>query len=191
MYVFLTFMSVALLTRIVEKLQSEVRRLQNELEEKCLLRMESTESLLKDARSRIQMLHASVSPVLEECLTSLISSQIGGPSTDTENSELTKVLESLVDNNEGLKRDNAELQSLFAESRDDLYALQQEVEEQRANMSMNPPRSRAVTPVLSSFGRSHHYSGSMPSSVIREQVVSIYCSTSVHVLILILHRTRF
>ncbi|KAE9407242.1 hypothetical protein BT96DRAFT_914824 [Gymnopus androsaceus JB14] len=147
----------AALKEKTSKLQSEVRRLQNELEEKRILRMESTESLLKDARSRIQMLHAS----------------IGGPSTDSENSELTKVLESLVDDNEGLKRDNAELQSLLAESRDDLYALQQEVEEQRANMSMNPPRSRAVTPVLSSFGRSHHYSGSMPSSVIREQVAPL------------------
>ncbi|KAF9067686.1 hypothetical protein BDP27DRAFT_1328526 [Rhodocollybia butyracea] len=134
-------------------LQSEVRRLQNELEHRRLLRLESTESLLQDARSRIQMLHDT----------------IGSPSTLSEDSELTKVLESLVDDNEGLKRDNAELQHLLAESRDDLHALQQEVEEQRANMPINPPRSRAGTPLMSHFGRTHHYSGSMPRAPLMDR----------------------
>ncbi|KAF5392979.1 hypothetical protein D9757_001094 [Collybiopsis confluens] len=144
----------AALKEKTSKLQSEVRRLQDELEQKRILRMETTESLIQDARSRIQMLQST----------------IGSPSTLSENSELTKVLESLVDDNEGLKRDNAELQSLLAESRDDLHGLQQEVEEQRANMSLYLPRSRAGTPLASHFGRAHHYSGSMPSSVIRDQI---------------------
>ncbi|KAJ3788914.1 hypothetical protein GGU10DRAFT_344963 [Lentinula aff. detonsa] len=128
------------------KLQSDVRRLQDELEQKRLLRMESTESLLHDARSRIQMLHAT----------------LGSPST-SESAELTTVLESLVKDNEGLKRDNAELQTLLAESRDDLHALQQEVEEQRANMPMKSPRFHAGTPLHGHFRSSHHYSGSVPS----------------------------
>ena len=45
---------------------------------------------------------------------------------------MTKVLESLVSDNEILKRDNAELQRLLAESREDLHALQEELEEQKA-----------------------------------------------------------
>ncbi|KIK64794.1 hypothetical protein GYMLUDRAFT_56777 [Collybiopsis luxurians FD-317 M1] len=146
----------AALKEKTSKLQSEMRRLQDELEQRRLLRMESTESLVQDAKTRIQILQAS----------------IGSPSTLSENSELTKVLESLVDDNEGLKRDNAELQALLTESRDDLHALQQEVEEQRANIPINP-RSRAGTPLMSQFGRTHHYSGSMPSSVIREQVAPL------------------
>jgi hypothetical protein len=58
--------------------------------------------------------------------------------------ELTKVLESLVNDSEILKRDNAELQRLLAESREDLHALQEEVDEQRAN----PPPSRPPGKVI-------------------------------------------
>ncbi|KAJ4486463.1 hypothetical protein C8R41DRAFT_768738 [Lentinula lateritia] len=133
------------------KLQSEVRRLQDELEQKRLLRMESTESLLQNARTRIQMLHTTF-----------------GSQSTSESAEVTNVLESLVNDNEGLKRDNAELQSLLAESRDDLHALQQEVEERRADMPMKSPRSHAGTPLHANFGRSHHYSGSLSSSSMRE-----------------------
>jgi hypothetical protein len=50
-----------------------------------------------------------------------------------EEAELTKVLESLVDDNERFKRDNAELQILLAQSREDVHALQEQVEEQRVN----------------------------------------------------------
>lgn len=93
------------------------------------------------------------------------------------------MLESLVNDNEGLKRDNAELQSLLAESRDDLHALQQEVEERRADMPMKSPRSHAGTPLHANFGRSHHYSGSLSSSSMREHIVSKFilklsCSSS-------------
>jgi chromosome segregation ATPase len=114
------------------KFQAEVRRLQDELEQKRLLRMESTESLFEDARSRIQSLQL----------------QIGSPSSSSEHTELTNVLKQLVDDNERLKRDNAELQTLLAESRDDLHALQQEVEEQHASMPVPPPHSRPGTPLM-------------------------------------------
>jgi hypothetical protein len=50
-----------------------------------------------------------------------------------EEAEVTKVLESLVEDNETLKRDNAELQSLLTQSREDYHVLQEEIEEQRAN----------------------------------------------------------
>lgn len=46
---------------------------------------------------------------------------------------LTHVLESLVNDNEALKHDNAELQHLLVECREDSHLLQQEVEEHRAN----------------------------------------------------------
>lgn len=50
-----------------------------------------------------------------------------------EDAEVTKVLASLVADNEALKRDNAELQNLLTESREDLKTLQEEVDERRAN----------------------------------------------------------
>jgi predicted nuclease with TOPRIM domain len=56
-----------------------------------------------------------------------------------EDGEVTKVLESLVADHEDLKRGNTELQSLLQESRDDVRALQQEVEELRATQ---PPTNR-------------------------------------------------
>jgi regulator of replication initiation timing len=55
-----------------------------------------------------------------------------------EQASLTNVLESLVNDNNTLKHDNAELQNLLVESREETYLLQQEVEEHRAN-----PPSRA------------------------------------------------
>ena len=54
-------------------------------------------------------------------------------------SEITKSLHSLVEDNEGLKRDNAELQRLLAESREDYDILQEELEEERAR---SPSRSK-------------------------------------------------
>jgi uncharacterized protein YaaN involved in tellurite resistance len=50
-----------------------------------------------------------------------------------EETEIMKVLESLVEDNEGLKRDNSELQHLLTELREDYHTLQVEIEEQRAN----------------------------------------------------------
>ena len=43
------------------KLQAEVRRLQESLEQQRMHRLESSESILQDARSRIEMLQKSVS----------------------------------------------------------------------------------------------------------------------------------
>ena len=47
---------------------------------------------------------------------------------------MTKVLESLVADNENLKHDNAELQNLLTEAREDVRTLTEEVEEHRASL---------------------------------------------------------
>lgn len=52
---------------------------------------------------------------------------------------MAHVMEQLVQDNETLKHDNDELQHLLGESREDLHALQEEVDEQRANIFI--PRS--------------------------------------------------
>ncbi|KAF8626714.1 hypothetical protein AX17_006481 [Amanita inopinata Kibby_2008] len=96
------------------KLQMEVRRLQEALESKRVTRMESSESTLQDARIQIQLMQS-------------------GRLLMTEHDELMRVLGSLVNDNETLKRDNDELQKLLSDCREDLHALQEEVEEQRLN----------------------------------------------------------
>ncbi|KAF4620068.1 hypothetical protein D9613_004831 [Agrocybe pediades] len=129
------------------KLQAEVRRLQQNLEEKRNSRLEFSKTVLQDAKSR---------------LDSFKNAQLG-LSAKVGEEQLTHVLESLVQDNEVLKHDNAELQHLLAESREDLHALQEEVEEQRA---LNPPsRSGASTP----YSR-HFHSGSVPSLTFKDFV---------------------
>lgn len=49
-----------------------------------------------------------------------------------------KVLEGLVGENEALKHDNAELQNLLTDSREDIRALREEVEERRAPAPPTP-----------------------------------------------------
>ncbi|KAJ7098587.1 hypothetical protein B0H15DRAFT_821313 [Mycena belliarum] len=133
----------AALKERTSKLQSDVRRLQNALEEQREHRLESSEALLVDARSRLEMLQRTVGAPLRE------------------QPELTGVLETLVDDNETLKRDNAELQTLLADAREDCRALHEEVEDTRVNPP--PPRSGAGTP---SHLRQHFYTGSVPSAML-------------------------
>jgi uncharacterized protein YlxW (UPF0749 family) len=52
-----------------------------------------------------------------------------------EDTEVMKVLESLVADNENLKHYNAELQNLLTETREDVRTLQEEVEEHRAALN--------------------------------------------------------
>ncbi|KAF5334399.1 hypothetical protein D9611_013522 [Ephemerocybe angulata] len=115
------------------KLQNEVRRLQEALEEKRQHRLESSESIISEARSRLQSVRSSM-----------------GSTAKAEQDGLTSVLETLVNDNDVLKRDNAELQRLLTESREDLHVMQEEVEEQRANM-YPLPRSGPSTPLTRHF----------------------------------------
>lgn len=55
--------------------------------------------------------------------------------------ELTSVLETMVHDSDVLKHDNAELQHLLAESREEIHSLQEELEEQRANPPLRISRS--------------------------------------------------
>ena len=75
---------------------------------------------------------------------SLNSLQQFGLTAMAEQDELTNVLESLVNDNEILKGDNAELQRLLAESREDLHGLQEKLEEQRVNMVSSPHRRLTI-----------------------------------------------
>ncbi|KAL1747263.1 hypothetical protein HDZ31DRAFT_32388 [Schizophyllum fasciatum] len=134
----------AALKEKTKKLQAELRRLQEELEEKRMHRLETSESLIQDARSRIHSFQQT-------------SQTRSTQSREAEHEEMTKVLESLVSDNEILKRDNAELQRLLTESREDLHTLQEELEEQKA---AHP--SRAPTPIR------HQHTGSVPTSNFRD-----------------------
>ncbi|KAF9226730.1 hypothetical protein BS17DRAFT_500792 [Gyrodon lividus] len=129
-----------------DKLQAEVRRLQDDLEIRRLQRFESSESLLQDVRSRLEGLHVS---------------RVGKSAVE-ENTEVTKVLESLVADNEILKADNQELHKLLTESREDLQALQREVGEH----SILAPPIRVETP------SKHSRTSSGPSSFVRDSLFS-------------------
>ncbi|KAI0040645.1 hypothetical protein FA95DRAFT_1527426 [Auriscalpium vulgare] len=101
------------------KLRGQVNRLQEDLEQQRIGRSELSEEILRDARVRLQELqhnqfeHVSLA----------------------QHDEVTKILESLVADREVLKKSNVELQNLLSESRENLHALQEEVEESRASTS--------------------------------------------------------
>ncbi|RDX53718.1 hypothetical protein OH76DRAFT_1143839 [Lentinus brumalis] len=99
------------------KLQAQVNRLREDLESQRTHRHELSEEILSDARQRLEQLqHHQL-----------------GHAADIHDAEVTKVLESLVADNEALKRDNAEYQNLLAAEREELHTLQEELEERRAS----------------------------------------------------------
>ncbi|KAG2060195.1 hypothetical protein BDR06DRAFT_948278 [Suillus hirtellus] len=136
---------IAALKDRTDKLQAEVRRLQADLELRRLQRLESSEFLLQDVHSRLEDLHHTHTS-----------------SVITEDSEVMKVLESLVSDNEVLKGDNKELHKLLTESREDLQVLRSQVEE---NVNF-PPAVRVDTP------SGHSRTGSGPSSYIRDSLLN-------------------
>ena len=71
-----------------------------------------------------------------------------GSSAKAEQEVLTGVIETLVNDNDILKKDNAELQRLLSESREDLHTLQEELEEQRASASppSRSPKRQSLQP---------------------------------------------
>jgi hypothetical protein len=95
--------------------------MREERETRRLSKAELSEEIIRDARLRLDALQLAVS-------------QTSRP----EDAEFTRVLESLVSENEALKHDNAELQNLLADSREDIRALREEVEEQRATAFPTP-----------------------------------------------------
>ncbi|KAJ7784185.1 hypothetical protein B0H16DRAFT_1446444 [Mycena metata] len=92
-----------------------------------------------------------------------------GVSQQGTSEELTTVIETLVSDNETLKRDNAERQTLIADAREDCWALQEEVEDGRVNPgvgigsgSAGISRGRPVH--LQLWG--HFHTGSMPAAML-------------------------
>ncbi|OCH94494.1 hypothetical protein OBBRIDRAFT_884689 [Obba rivulosa] len=99
------------------KLQAQVTRLQEDLHMQAAHREELSREVLADARQRLEQLQEHQF----------------GHTGQMENDEVTRFLESLVADNEALKRDNAELRNVLAESREELHTLQEEVQERRAD----------------------------------------------------------
>lgn len=97
------------------RLQADLYNMREERENRRLSKADLSEEIIRDARLRLDALQVAVS-------------QTSHP----EDAEFTRVLESLVSENEALKHDNAELQNLLNDSREDIRALREEVEEQRA-----------------------------------------------------------
>ncbi|ETW84224.1 hypothetical protein HETIRDRAFT_433142 [Heterobasidion irregulare TC 32-1] len=129
------------------KLRSQVHKLQEDLERQYLHRSELSEEILQDTRVRIEQIQHAHS----------------GRVSLTEDDEVTKILQSLVADNEALQKSNVELQTLLADSRESIQALQQEAEEQRAFMKQ--PSSRAEPPSLR-----HRYTHSNSSLLGRDQL---------------------
>lgn len=73
-----------------------------------------------------------------------------GHTTAADDSEVTKVLESLVADNEALKRDAAELQNILAETREDMRVLQEEIDERRAQDPSTSKHHRHTSSLASS-----------------------------------------
>ncbi|KDQ15443.1 hypothetical protein BOTBODRAFT_173928 [Botryobasidium botryosum FD-172 SS1] len=118
----------------VAQLETELFRLKTELDSS---RDRQSEEILKDARARLQAFQNTF-----------------GQTLAPDDSEAMHVLESLVADNEALKRDNKELQSILAETREDVQSLREEVDEQRAIEPLNeefakvgsPPKAKLVPP---------------------------------------------
>lgn len=141
------------------KLEADLRYVREELEHMRATRSEFTQDILNEARTRIRALQTSED------------------SMDTVPGEgVTQILESLVADNELLKKDTAELQNLLAEAREDNRVLRDEVEESKAAVLVTGNTSGGITTPTSSTWyhpssgritpsfRSHRYTDSMASA---------------------------
>lgn len=116
-----------------------MQQLREELDQRRQHRVELSESILQDARQRIQELQRLVSALTFRYPTETDEAQSSDARLSSEKPEVTKVLEDLVSDNENLKRDNAELQILLSSSREEHIALQRELEDERlAAISWRP-----------------------------------------------------
>ncbi len=100
--------------------------LQDEVEQAHAARVQFSEAVAEDARARLEGLQNSL-----------------GVSHGENNDEITRLLESLVADNEAIKRDNAELQNMLAESREDLKLAREELMEQQA-LQLAPQQASAT-----------------------------------------------
>lgn len=113
---------------LLASLEAEVSRLKNDLVSAHESRAEFSELLIQDARARLEGLQNSL-----------------GLGNGAENPEVTHILESLVADNEAIKRDNAELQNLLTESREDLRVAREELAEHNAAMTSVASQTGALS----------------------------------------------
>ncbi|KZV75370.1 hypothetical protein PENSPDRAFT_624479 [Peniophora sp. CONT] len=104
------------------ELRAQIRQLTDSVDAQYQQRQELSEVILHDAKSRLAKIQATVRQA----------------SSMANDGEVTHILESLVEDNEGLLQSNAELQSMLADTREELHTLQEEAEEYRAAANFSP-----------------------------------------------------
>lgn len=126
-------------------LRTQVSNLQEELDQQQQHRTELSEEILQDARGRLQELSLSVrSPLAFIPFIDKPPPQRHGRTTLDDHDEVTKIMETLVADNESLMKSNAELQRMLGESRETVNSLQEEAEEYRASLRTSIVRGQAL-----------------------------------------------
>ncbi|TFY62856.1 hypothetical protein EVG20_g6548 [Dentipellis fragilis] len=95
------------------KLRQQVRVLQDDLEQQRMSRSVLSEDIMREARVRIEELHRTHF----------------GRRPENSDVDVSKIIEPVITDNEALKKENAELQRLLADARDNLHTLQEDAEE--------------------------------------------------------------
>lgn len=112
----------------VSRLQEQLTTLHTELDRERNHRLELSEEISQGAKLQLE---------------TWLRSQAEPDTPITPTGEVTKILETLVADNEMLKRDGEELQRLLSESREDYRALQEELDELRASENRKYSRHRS------------------------------------------------
>ncbi|KAG8889105.1 hypothetical protein FRC00_014576 [Tulasnella sp. 408] len=102
------------------EMQAEILRLRDELEQAHASRSDFSAILIQDARARLEGLQNSLGL------------------NEQPDAEVTRILENLVADNEAIKRDNAELQNMLTESREELRVAHDELAELQATAALAP-----------------------------------------------------
>ncbi len=113
-------------------MQTDVYRLLDQLSEQRSPPRDISEHVIHEAHTRLEEMYRTVCRKVGPFIpTAELVCKLEQAQT-SETVELAKILESLVAENESLKRDNTEMQNLLAEARTEHRALTEEVCEYRA-----------------------------------------------------------
>ena len=131
----------------VSRLRDQLTTLHTELDQQRNHRLELSEEVSQGARSQLEawlQSKASFAHLQCKCINCADGIIQAEPDTPiTPNDDVTKMLETLVADNEMLKRDGEELQRLLSESREDFRTLQEELDELRASENKKYSRHRS------------------------------------------------
>ncbi|CCA72547.1 hypothetical protein PIIN_06484 [Serendipita indica DSM 11827] len=122
---------VAALSEKCARLQAELYGLREERENTRPSKVTLSDEILRDARLRLDSLQLALSQT-----------------TRSEDTELSRVLGELVSENEALKHDNAELQNLLSDSREEVKQLREEVEETKVTNAVFQDRIAEESHIL-------------------------------------------